>query len=451
MAATPTTSQNALAQLAKQRLGQVPAVFRGRSAKQANAAMSGGITAGFPVLTVRGKVWRIKYQGNEFPHLRPDGSPSDEIDVVLIAAAPNLSKVWYETGYVEGSQAPPDCFSVDGKKPEPASPKLQNATCGGCRWNVFGSSRTGTGKGKDCADVKRFAVVPLNDLDNARFGGPMLLRIPPASLVDAKSYADNLEKIDFLFYAVGTKLKFDPLATYPKITFAPVRALTDDEAARVATWQEDEIVERILAAPVDEVQTNGHDTSHTEGAAVPPVPQQPAATATPAAATPVTPKVSDPHAEKRATLRGMGFSEEVINGLCGGPAPAVVEPEPEDPRIGQMRQMGFTDEQIGAALGFVTPLEPDAKAAAPAPAEKPKRGRGRPAKEPAAAAAPVAPAAPAVAPAPVQQAMPFEAAPVQAATNGGTAPASAEPARTAELPAGFDDFLDGLLPVSEQQ
>src|SRR5215204_428094 len=108
---TPTNSHNALSVLAQQKLGQLPAVFRDRLGQgKLNEDMAAGITAGFAIVSFRGKAWRVKYRGEEQVLLNPDGrTPRYSIDAVIIKASPNISKVWYEHGYVEGSTAPPDC------------------------------------------------------------------------------------------------------------------------------------------------------------------------------------------------------------------------------------------------------------------------------------------------------------------------------------------------------
>jgi hypothetical protein len=267
-------NQNPLTTLAQQSLGQLPAVFQDRLGKgKLNADLAAGITAGFPILSFRGKAWRVKRSGEEKIMVNPDGTPKYAIEVVILKTSPHISKVWYEAGYVEGSTAPPDCWSVDGKKPDAASPKLQNPTCAGCRWNAWGSSRTqgGSGKGKDCADSKRIAVAPLQDIDNEAGGGPLLLRIPPASLADLLNYANSLETIHYPYFGVGTQLSFDMNAEYPKLMFKPVRALTAEEAEKVVKWQDSPVVERILNTAVDEVTTDGTDTTHVAPTPVPAV------------------------------------------------------------------------------------------------------------------------------------------------------------------------------------
>jgi hypothetical protein len=449
-------NQNPLIVAAQQQLGALPAIFQNRLGKgKLNADLAAGITAGFPILSFRGKAWRVKFRGEERVMVNDDGTPKYAIDVVILKTSPHIAKKWYEAGYVDGSNAPPDCWSVDGKKPDPASPKLQSATCAGCKWNAWGSSRTqgGTGKGKDCADSKRIALAPLQDIDNEAGGGPLLLQVPPASLSDLLAYANSLEMIAYPYYAVGTRLSFDVNAEYPKLMFKSVRVLNEEEAEKVAKWQDSEVVERILNAAVEEVKTDGTDTTHTAPAAVPPVPQRPVQQAqqapvavpptqvlqpetkpVPAGAvipivTNVTPKGDealhdalypvpvDPNAERRKQLRAMNFDEKTIEGLLG-PEPKTA-PAPEDPRIAQLRGLGFTEDQIKAALG----------ATAAPNGEGPKR-RGRPAKPKEASTQTQAP-----------EPAPPTPEPVQAAPEPPQAPAQAG----ADVVAGFDNLLDQIM------
>lgn len=477
---TETMNAPTVSPLAMQSLGQLPAVFRDRAGQgRLNDELSGGITAGFGILSLRGKVWRVKYQGVERPLLNEQGHPAYAIPVIILKAAPNLSKVWYEHGYVEGSTAPPDCWSVNGKVPDPASPKLQNPTCGGCRWNAWGSSRTqgGSGKGKDCADSKRFAITPLNDIANEAFGGPLLFRVPPASLAEVFAYASGLEQLGYPYYAVATEMSFDPNAEYPKVKFKPLRVLTEAEALAVmdVTTKQEMLIERILAAPVDEVHTDGADLTHTDAAKVPPVPQQTAQQAPVAAAPAPAPQqapqkapdagpipaflvrttepapaptpqgnvvVLDPKAEQRQKMRDIGLTEEQIVAALG-PEPKAPEPlpAPVDPRIEQMRAMGLTDVQINAALGLGQSVN------TPAPGEAPKRRRRSKEEMEAARAAQAAGQAstPAAAPALQQAAQP---------TPNGHAPVAEtqtiQSSEVGDLPAGFDDLLDGLIAKNQQ-
>jgi hypothetical protein len=103
------------------------------------------------------------------------------------------------------------------------------------------------GKGKACSDHKRLAVTSLHDVDNEMFGGPMLLRVPASSLNALATYGKGVQKLGFPYYGVGTRVAFDTQDAYPKFVFSPIRALNDEEAAKVVALQNDPQVDRILA------------------------------------------------------------------------------------------------------------------------------------------------------------------------------------------------------------
>jgi hypothetical protein len=453
---------------------QLPAAIRAKIAgrKRLNDDLSAGITGGFPVLSFRGKAWHTKWQGAERTMLNEDGTPRYAIEVVLLKVAPHISKVWYEAGYIEGSTAAPDCWSVDAIKPDPASPKLQNSVCKTCRWNMWGSSRAqgGSGKGKDCADSKRVAIAPLMDIPNEAGGGPLLLRVPPASLQELLAYAGRLEQVGYPYYAVATQLSFDVQAQYPKLTFKAIRALTDAEADQVLALQDSDVMERILNMPVDEVvHTDGADTTHVQVGEKQPVPapqQRPVQTAqsaptpTPVQAAPApveapatlggnippgvppsatpAPVTGEAMEERRKQLRAMGISEATVIQLCGPEPKPEPAPAPEDPRIAQLRAVGLTDEQIKVALA-ATGVPMGQLAANGHGAEAP-RGRGRPRGPSKPKEASPAATTPAPAPTPVQSApAPVQAAPELPQQGGGDA-----------FNASFDAMLDGIIAQQAQ-
>lgn len=214
--------------------------------------LGAGIQASFAIVGYKGKVWSLRYRGDNKPIMRADGDgPASSIELVIIKAPAHLSKIYYETGYVEGSNAPPDCFSNDAVKPDPTAKKIQNAVCATCRWNAWGSRVVQQGgrtsAGKACSDSKRLAVVPLQNLRNEDLGGPMLLRVPPASLQDLALYGAALAKYSYPYFAVATRVSFDMKEAYPKFLFQAIRALNDDEAQIILQLQKDDAVERVLA------------------------------------------------------------------------------------------------------------------------------------------------------------------------------------------------------------
>lgn len=231
--------------------GAVSAVFAGQHAS--NDELGQGIQSSYGIIGYRGKVWSIKHQGTETQLMRDDGDgPRGSIEVVIVKAASAISKIFYANGYQDGSNAAPDCWSTNGITPDAAAQNKQNATCAGCPMNAWGSRVTEAGKqGKACSDSRRIAIVPLNDMANERFGGPMLLRIPAASLKDLKAYGELLNSYQYPYYACATRISFDPKEAYPKFVFGAIRPLSDDEAKFVLDLRNEKRVANILNEATD--------------------------------------------------------------------------------------------------------------------------------------------------------------------------------------------------------
>jgi hypothetical protein len=228
-------------------------------------AITAGIKTGFPILGFKGKTWSIRYRGEVFPLMRDDGDgPRGSVDVVILKSSEHVAKFWYERGYEEGSVEAPDCFSTNGLTPDPSSKKAQSKTCALCPKNQFGSRITPSGKkGKACSDTKRIAVTPVGDLHNETYGGPMLLRVPAASLNDMAMYAQMAKNAGFKTFAIATKISFDADQAYPKLKFSAIRPLKDDEAQVVLDLRNSPQIDRILQEEIssDEPVTTEAATS----------------------------------------------------------------------------------------------------------------------------------------------------------------------------------------------
>ena len=231
--------------------GAVSNVFGGSQAK--NDELGAGVNSSYGVMGYKGKVWSTRFGGQDTPLMRDDGDgPRNSIEVVLLKSSPAISKIFYKNGYVEGSNAAPDCWSANGVTPDASVQNKCNATCADCPMNAWGSRISESGKpGKACSDSRRVAIVPVNDIDNELFGGPMLLRIPAASLKDLKAYGDLLDSYQYPYYAVATRISFDPKEAYPKFVFAAIRPLTDAEAIKVKALREDKRTSTVLSEAQD--------------------------------------------------------------------------------------------------------------------------------------------------------------------------------------------------------
>lgn len=231
--------------------GKLPKAFAGAPTK--NEELSAGVAASYAVMSYRGKVWRLKWSGEEQDLMREDGDgPRHSIEVVIVKANPAISKIFYRDGYEPGQNSPPDCWSSNGIAPDASVVNKVNPTCGNCPMNAWGSRQTDAGKpAKACSDSRRTAIVPLNDMDNDLYGGPMLLRIPPASLKDLKAYGDLLGSYNFPYYAAATRIAFNAEEAFPKFEFTALRPLTEDEAAKVIELRNDKRVSTVLAETVE--------------------------------------------------------------------------------------------------------------------------------------------------------------------------------------------------------
>lgn len=211
-----------------------------KEASVANNDLTQGVTmGGFPFLSIKGKVFTLVKDGNRTVITKPgDDDPATSIEVVLIKANQNLSKVFYKGGYEDGANAKPDCFSNDGKKPDASIEKPVHTSCADCPKNAWGS---GTGKGKACQDSRRVAIAAAGQLTD-----PMLLRVPPASLKPLAEFADICNKRGAPYNSVAVKLKFEAGEATPKLVFQPIGFLPEAEYRTVLDVAESDVVGQIL-------------------------------------------------------------------------------------------------------------------------------------------------------------------------------------------------------------
>lgn len=222
--------------------GNVPAHIRALQGKVDNSDLSAGVSTGFPIISIKGKVWHVVQGGVRTLVADDNGDPRSSIEVVILKSNPAVSKLYYAGGYTEGDDARPTCFSHDGVAPDPGSLEVQATKCAICPRNQWGSRVTENGaKGKECSDSRRLAVAPSGDLSN-----PMLLRVPAASLKELVAYAEMLVKRATPYSAVVTKISFDHTVAHQKFVMKAIRWLTAEEVAQVAETMDGAVVTAII-------------------------------------------------------------------------------------------------------------------------------------------------------------------------------------------------------------
>ncbi|MFW6061674.1 MAG: hypothetical protein ACOC93_02595 [Planctomycetota bacterium] len=226
-----------------------------------NGAMqefAGGVAGGMPLpsLSFRGKEWRVRKDGQEY------NTRQRELQVVMVASRPTVSKRYYAQAYSAGETTAPDCYSVDGQTPdapEPVSPK-----CSTCPKNAWGSLVTANGKqGKACSDYKRIVVLPI--VQGQVFQEPAVLDVPATSLKTPKGYQGHdlflreymglLSKHGIPPYGVVTTIGFTD-AEYPQLQFQLSHYVDQQLFEHATALREQDDVREVLDAPA-------HDASGT--------------------------------------------------------------------------------------------------------------------------------------------------------------------------------------------
>lgn len=265
--------------------------------------LSAGVGGGYPVVSIKGKVFHIVRADEKTLVTKPgseDGEPAPSIEVVILKANPAQSKVYYSSGYVEGSTEKPTCYSNDGIAPAADAQERQSTKCAVCPHNQWGAKITEQGKkAKACADSRRLAVAPIGQIND-----PMLLRVPAASLTALAEYGNMLKKRGVKYPMVSTRIGFDYTVAHPALTFKPVGILSEDLMRQVVEAMNSDIVKQIIGS-----SDFGHEAAAAQQLPAPapvaqpaPVMQQPApvvANAQPAPA----PQAAKPAKEKKPATK----------------------------------------------------------------------------------------------------------------------------------------------------
>jgi len=176
-------------------------------------------------ISIRGGVFRLMVSGEEIAK-----NENRHMNVIIINGGRYISRQFYAGKYVAGETAQADCWSNDGVTPDASIEYPQNKTCEGCSQNIKGS---GQGDARACRYQQRLAVLLADDVH----GDVYQLTLPAKSIFGR----GDLDKMPFQQYAkyVGsqgknintlvTEVRLDSDSDIPKLTFKPVRFLTQEE------------------------------------------------------------------------------------------------------------------------------------------------------------------------------------------------------------------------------
>jgi len=225
---------------------------KGELSTLAKSLAGGGVGGnGGKRISIKGGVFRLMADGKEITSI-----DDRHLDVVIVNAAPKISRTFYAGQYVEGENKAPDCWSADGDKPDASIEEPQAHDCASCPQNVKGS---GQGESKACRFSQRLAVVLANDVQ----GDIMQLTLAATSIFGKEegdkrplqAYARYLAAQSINPETLVTRLRFDTKAAVPKLFFQPVRWLDDEEyeiaVAKGASLEAKNAVTMTVSKPVD--------------------------------------------------------------------------------------------------------------------------------------------------------------------------------------------------------
>ena len=209
----------------------IPAHLANRIGVRGPSSLSQDLLAGLssgspPRISIRAGRFRIVEGGAE------SVLPDSELNVMILKSNPAIIKTYYGKSYdPSDSGGAPDCFSTDGKQPDPAVPSPQADSCAACPMAAWGSKISPTGaKIKACTDSKRLAVVAASDP-----GGKVYqLSVPAASLKSMTEYVQVLLQRGLDTDLVKTKIYFDLKADFPRLLFKYGGFIEEQEAALIA-------------------------------------------------------------------------------------------------------------------------------------------------------------------------------------------------------------------------
>lgn len=214
-------------------------------------------------ISIAGGKFRMIINGQEVAR-----NNSDAMDIVVVNAAPHVSRTFYGKTYDPKNIGLPDCWSNDGIKPDAKAPAPQGSACEACPKNASGSGVNGS---KACRYSQRLAVVLGNDIEHSDV---YQLSVPATSLfgkgegtkLPLGAYVKQLSGFKHSITGVITEIKFDEtVVNGQRITFRPVRALNAEEKAAVK--EKGDSQDALNAIDFNPAQMDGADKPVSEAAA----------------------------------------------------------------------------------------------------------------------------------------------------------------------------------------
>lgn len=204
---------------------EVPDFLRGNEGlNELTKSLAGG-GVGAKRISIRGGVFRKIVGGEEVGKLT-----TREMNVIIVNARKNVSRVFYAGKYNPEEIVPPTCWSNDGDAPEAGVEDKQSANCATCPQNIAGSGDNGS---RACRYQRRVAILLEGDMS----GDVYQLTIPAKSIFGKgegnlhpfESYTKYIAGNGRNINQIVTQVSMDLDSDTAKLFFSPVRHITQEE------------------------------------------------------------------------------------------------------------------------------------------------------------------------------------------------------------------------------
>jgi hypothetical protein len=224
---------------------------------------------GVPRIVPKNGIFRKLVNGEEMGKVT-----TGRINAVIVNASPHVSRVFYAKAWnAEDKPTAPECFSNNGRTPDPKATNPQHSNCNDCPKNIKGS---GQGNSKACRYSRRLAVVLESDFNTALEGKIYQVNLASKSLfgdgVGDHSYtfenytkylASNGKSLDYLV----TEMSFNENNDNQSLVFSPVRFITKDEYAVTSKAAASEEAKKVVTMTVYKADTAGRQAALENSAA----------------------------------------------------------------------------------------------------------------------------------------------------------------------------------------
>lgn len=214
-------------------------------------SLAGSSGGGGKRISIRGGVFRKIVGGEEVGKLT-----TREMNVIIINARKNVSRVFYAGKYSSDEIVPPTCWSNDGDVPDATVEEKQSTHCATCPNNVAGSGDNGS---RACRYQRRIAIL----LEGDNSGDVYQLTLPSKSIFGKgegnvhpfESYVKFIAGNSFNINQIVTQVSMDLDSDTPKLLFSPVRHIRQDEWELVKEASETPAAKNAITMTV--AQTDG--------------------------------------------------------------------------------------------------------------------------------------------------------------------------------------------------